>query len=162
MREGLSGTIQFHSPWSLSLFTFWQVFSHLQAPILHFIYLAYMTILNHFWQFLTVLTYNFHIKNGPHLYLWLGNIKDMESPPHNLIELLICKLLYWTLYIWHLWPFLTIFTSLIILTIINHFCHFWPFSKLAEKLPKPCPKLAQNLPETCPLSPCHFLNHGPL
>ena len=31
----------------------------------------------------------------------IGNIKDMELSPHNLIDLLICKLLYWTLYSWH-------------------------------------------------------------
>ena len=41
--------------------------------------------------------------------LTLGNVKDMESPPHNLIELLIFKLQHFD----HFQPFSTIFDHLL-------------------------------------------------
>ena len=73
----------------------------------------------------------------------------MESPPCNLIELLMCMFLYWTLYICHFCPFLTIFDQ------FGNFNHYRPFFTMfgsfetSQNLPKTCTKLAENFPQTC-------------
>ena len=81
----------------------------------------------------------------------------MESPTCNLIELLICKLLYWTLFIWHFDPIWTCFTILTMLTIFDHFDLFFKTCpKNARKLPKAFPKLAKNCQNLAILVPVIF------